>query len=1361
MDKLLEDLNTVPEDLVSLKFILQTCHSFGEQNMQMELDMNDCVEQFRTLRLYGIVVEQEEQLVVDAIEGRWRQLIIDSKTKHLRMVKVKENFRGVTKQNVVDFTAICIATLRGFYEKGPGAPGTALDAGVLLMEEYQHKVISMKKQAKEFMNAEGRFGLTLTVYPELAKLNAEMEKLQKIYGLFGDYKEFEDSMSSMLWKALDTNALQKGIEVLEKEARKFPKELKALSTFQGVEGRIIAFRDGIPLIVALKNDAMKPRHWSALMEMTGIEFDMNPATFTLQKLIAMELTRFGDGIGEIVIQSMQERKIEEELKKIEDIWKNHAFELAKYVKNGEDRGFILRTAEEIKLELEDNMLNLQAMSASRFVASFAEVVREWERKLNLVNECIDVWFVVQRKWQYLESIFIGAEDIRLQLPEEAKKFDTIDKTFKKMMEATNKEPNVVLACHEDGRFEALNALSERLDMCQKSLTDYLDTKRNAFPRFFFLSDDELLSVLGSSDPTSIQIHMLKLFDNVKTLTFGRGNRFVVGQGSSEREFYEFFTPSPVDGAVEVWMTAAESEMKESLQQLHKIAVFEYAKNLRTIWLPQHIGMVVLAAAQVWWTWEVEDVFMRVQQNGEKRAMKELEVKLNGQLIDLVVMVRDKLIKTTRKKVNTLLIIDLHARVIISMFVRDSILNEKEFAWESQLRYYWDKVADDAAIKQCTGEFRFGYEYMGLNGRLVITPLTDRCYMTITQALTFNMGTAPAGPAGTGKTETVKDLAKGLSMPCFVTNCGDGLDYKAMGNIFSGLIQAGAWGCFDEFNRINIEVLSVVSAQLRALTNALNYNKETCDLGMGDIKICRTKDGFALAGVFITMNPGYAGRTALPDNLKALFRPVTMITPDLMQICQIWLFSEGFEAALVLGKKMTVLYALAKGQLSRQYHYDWGLRALKSVLVMAGELKRAYLELPEDLVLMRALRDANMPKFVFEDVPLFTGLINDLFPGLDCPRVAYPKLKNAIVEDMTKYNFNCEDQEVFEWQVDKIIQMYETILIRHTSMIVGPTCGSKTVVLDTLQHAMMPAFDIKIVQYRINPKAQTTNQLYGIMDPVSRDWQDGVLSKIFRELNSPLPAGKENEIRWIIYDGDVDALWIENMNSVMDDNKLLTLPNGERIRLQDHCKMIMEVFDLQYASPATVSRCGMVWVDPKNLGFRPYYEKWLKERRNGKAPENESIWLMELFTHYVEACIDFILYGVVDGEVGVKLQQVIPITSINMVMQLCTSLDTFWPELKEEGDRSDLEGIFVSALSGHSAPRSSRMTSPSSTISSSSWQRFRCRPRVFTRTSSTSSSPDGRSGPRRYPTTCSLFRLRSTTSLCPRQTRSSARTCLRR
>ena len=246
----------------------------------------------------------------------------------------------------------------------------------------------------------------------------------------------------------------------------------------------------------------------------------------------------------------------------------------------------------------------------------------------------------------------------------------------------------------------------------------------------------------------------------------------------------------------------------------------------------------------------------------------------------------------------MLIIDVHGRDIVDGFVRESVLNAKEFAWESQLRFYWDRDIDNCIIRQCTGSFQYGYEYMGLNGRLVITALTDRCYMTLTQALTFKLGGAPAGPAGTGKTETVKDLAKGLALPCFVINCGDGLDYKAMASIFAGLVQVGAWGCFDEFNRINIEVLSVVSAQLKAIQNAIVYDEPTADIGMNQPIAVKRVAGFATCGFFITMNPGYAGRTELPDNLKALFRPVMMMVPDLRMISEIMLFSEGFESAKV-------------------------------------------------------------------------------------------------------------------------------------------------------------------------------------------------------------------------------------------------------------------------------------------------------------------------------------------------------------------------------------------------------------------------------------------------------------------------------
>uniref|UniRef100_A0A8C5K168 Dynein, axonemal, heavy chain 10 n=1 Tax=Jaculus jaculus TaxID=51337 RepID=A0A8C5K168_JACJA len=1162
IEHLSKNLKKSPSTLEDLKFVLATIAEIRTKSLVTELRYRDIQERYRTMEIYNIFATEAERELVEKIESMWLNLFHESVTVEHTLGSIKRTFTEITRGEIMNYRSQLEEFAKRFYLQGPGSVGDDLDKGSELLGSFERELAKYEKSRQELANAEKLFDLPITMYPELLKVQKEMTGMRLVYDLYEALKVAKEEWSQTLWANLNVQYLQEGIDGFLKSLRKLPRDVRSLSVAFHLETKMKAFKDSIPLLLDLKHEALRERHWKELMEKTGVFFEMTE-TFTLENMFAMELHKHTEVLSEIVMAAVKEVAIERAVKEILDTWENMKFTVVKYYKGTQERGYVLGSVDEIIQCLDDNTVNLQSISGSRFVGPFLQTVHKWEKTLSLIGEVIEIWMLVQRKWMYLESIFIGG-DIRSQLPEEAKKFDNIDKIFKRIMAETLKDPVIKRCCETPNRLYDLQTISEGLEKCQKSLNDYLDSKRNAFPRFFFISDDELLSILGNSDPLCVQEHMIKMYDNIAMLRFhdgDSGEKLVLAMVSAEGEVMNFRKVIRAEGRVEDWMTAVLHEMRRTNRLITKEAIFRYCEDRSRCvdWMLLYQGMVVLAASQVWWTWEVEDVFHKVQA-GDKQAMKNYGKKMHQQIDDLVTRITMSLSKNDRKKYNTVLIIDVHARDIVDSFIRGSILEAREFEWESQLRFYWDREPDELNIRQCTGTFSYGYEYMGLNGRLVITPLTDRIYLTLTQALSMYLGGAPAGPAGTGKTETTKDLAKALGLLCVVTNCGEGMDYKAVGKIFSGLAQCGAWGCFDEFNRIDASVLSVISSQIQTIRNALIHQLTTFQFEGQEI----TMD--SRMGIFITMNPGYAGRTELPESVKALFRPVVVIVPDLQQICEIMLFSEGFLGAKTLAKKMTVLYKLAREQLSKQHHYDFGLRALKSVLVMAGELKRGSSDLQEV---------GQVPCLQCHAVPsaLGTSYLKAICPRTRCP--FWANLPTSVP------------------QVDKVVQMFETMLTRHTTMIVGPTGGGKSVVINALCQAQTKLGVITKL-YILNPKAVSVIELYGILDPSTRDWTDGVLSNIFREINKPTD---KKERKYILFDGDVDALWVENMNSVMDDNKLLTLANGERIRLQAHCALLFEVGDLQYASPATVSRCGMVYVDPKNLKYQPYWKRWVNQIQN--------------------------------------------------------------------------------------------------------------------------------------------------------------------
>uniref|UniRef100_A0A9J7X309 Dynein, axonemal, heavy chain 6 n=1 Tax=Cyprinus carpio carpio TaxID=630221 RepID=A0A9J7X309_CYPCA len=899
---------------------------------------------------------------------------------------------------------------------------------------------------------------------------------------------------------------------------------------------------------------------------------------TLAYLQELDIFHFGPQIQEVSAQASGEASLENILRKIEESWKTTEFVVLPH-RDSKDV-FILGGTDDIQVLLDDSIVNVATVASSRYAGPISARVDKWQRQLTLFSQTLDEWLTCQRSWLYLESIF-SAPDIQRQLPAESKMFLQVDKSWKEIMRKVNRLPNALRAATQTGLldiFQNNNALLERI---QKCLEAYLESKRVIFPRFYFLSNDELLEILAQTrNPQAVQPHLRKCFDAISQLEFGlltpgeamvspEGEKVALGKGLKAR------------GNVEDWLGKVEEAMFSSLRRLSKAAIADYQSKPRVEWVVAgHPSQVVLTISQLMWCRDMDSCL-----EGDHDHYQRLNA--------LAALVRGNLPSLHRNIITALITIDVHARDIVT---------DDNFEWQRQLRYYWDVDLDDCVARMALSQYVYGYEYLGACPRLVITPLTDRCYLCLMGALQLDLGGAPAGPAGTGKTETTKDLAKALAIQCVVFNCSDGLDYKMMGTFFSGLAQSGAWCCFDEFNRINIEVLSVIAQQLITIRNA----KLPRFMFEGrEIKLVMT------CAAFITMNPGYAGRTELPDNLKALFRPIAMMVPNYTLIAEVILYSEGFESSKTLARKMTQMYKLCSEQLSQQDHYDFGMRAVKSVLVMAGSLKRENPHLSEDVVLIRALRDSNLPKFLKDDAVLFSGILSDLFPGVTIPEHDYGVLHSTIHSSLCQRSL-----QPLPSIISKVIQLYETMLVRHGVMLVGPTGSGKTTVylvladtLDTLYHAgHQNPFYRPVKTYVLNPKSVNMGELYGEVNPLTLEWRDGLMALCVRAAVQDF----SDDHKWVISDGPVDALWIENMNTVLDDNKMLCLANSERIKLTPSIHMMFEVQDLAVASPATVSRCGMVYIDPEELKWMPYVQTWLTGFAEKVKPLKLSKFFLEAF-----------------------------------------------------------------------------------------------------------------------------------------------------
>lgn len=1219
-------------------------------NLNQDILLNQSREAFLESYFYTCS-DEDVQLAWETYA--WPKKLMDVLTMARRKADDEyKSYEQATKQERVHFSELLqslderVAIVKEYGDIN------AVDNCSVEVRDLSNAIESALEQAELINSKEVLFGWAKTKYS--STIPAILGALDPYLRLWSTAKDFKDACEDWLhepFTSLNPEDIDEKVNDWWRVCYKLSKSLAdqpgPLSVAELTREKIDNFKLNLPLISAVCNAGLRDRHWDSISETVGFKVSADTKT-PLQRLLTLRCLDHVQKLGEISDSASREYNLEKNLAKMKSEWVGVEFEFKEWKATGT---YILGSGpvEEVQTLLDDHIVKSQAMVASPYAEPFRDEVIEWEQKLNSMQDIIDVLLKVQSKWLYLEPIF-GSPEMMRQMPTEGGLFQKMNRTWHRLMAQSIDIKLVLSVSGITGMLSDLTSACSALETIERGLNEFLEGKQRSFPRFYFLANEELLEILAEAkDPLKIQPFMRKCFEGIKELSF-QDNLDITAMVSPEGEvvsFHKGVNPRQVDGgAVELWLNEVQATMQESLRVIASKAIAAYLGKPRSEWILDWPGMLVLCCSQIYWTKEVSESIQggRVQEYSET---------CTSELRKVVELVRGDLTKLERATISALVVVDVHARDTVQILADVGVQSETEFSWQSQLRYYWE--SETIVVKMINASAVYGYEYLGNTGRLVITPLTDRCYRTLMGAIYLNLGGAPAGPAGTGKTETTKDLAKAIAINCIVFNCSDGLDYKAMGKFFKGLASAGAWACFDEFNRIELEVLSVVAQQVLTIQRAVAAKLDRFVFEGIELKLVHT------CNAFITMNPGYAGRSELPDNLKALFRDVAMMVPDYALISEIILYSNGYFEARDMARKLVQTYRLCSEQLSKQDHYDYGMRAVIAVLRAAGNLKRQYGEsLSEDILVLRAIKDVNLPKFLDFDVPLFEGILSDLFPGVELPVADYEKLTIALNENCSRQNL-----QPLPTFFEKIIQLYEMIIVRHGLMIVGASYGMKSSMWSVLQgalgdlHSRGENNEQSTKIFPLNPKSISMGELYGESDLLTNEWSDGVLAVLFR--NCCRDTGPER--KWIMFDGPVDAIWIENMNTVLDDNKKLCLNSGEIIAMQGLMNIIFEVQDLAVASPATVSRCGMVYTQAELLGWRPVVLSWLNrlpEPLVSRPKVREQ--LLSLFDWLLPPALRCVTKD---------LSMLCPVQDINLVESLCKMFDCLIHALHNESFVADL------------------------------------------------------------------------------------------
>lgn len=768
------------EDLDSLRLMMDILREVREKESAIHMEMNPIMDMYQLLEshLPPGFMEKEEIDKKTVMRSNWKKLVLQALVRTDELSKTQIGFKRRLITDVSNFKSDVIQFRQDFIKNGPMVQGLAPMDAVDRLSRFREELRIRERKYDLYRGGEELFALTHQDYLDLETTKKEIKLASQLFDLFVDVIRAINDWKLMPWISVSDSMedMKSAMESYAGRCKKLPGRLRSYDSFDQLQKEIDDFQIILPLLEELSKDSIKVRHWEEVMEICEMHFDVigNP-DFKLQSLLEADLVSKRDEIEEVTDGADKQLKIEYQLEEIRELWDSKEFLFQEWKERGV---YVLKSTPLVMEELEDAQMNLQTVLTMRHVAPFRKVAQDLLGSLSETSDTLERWIKVQLMWCALESVFTGG-DIAKQMPREAKKFSKVDKDWAKIMIKASETRNVVECCADELLRNSLPNMYGELEKCQKSLEGYLEQKQNAFPRFYFVSNAKLLIILSQgSDPLAMNEYYENVFDAIQYVEHDKKDKTIIhklhGSGGVGHEEVSFMKPVKAVGNIEDWLMSLLKNMQATMKELARscsAGISEVQADISCLrpLVDSNIAQFALLAVQIMWSYETQTALELCRT--KKNSMKENSQRQLQVLSEMSSWcLQDLGTKVNRKKIETLVTVHVHQRDIaqdLMQLVRaKKVQDANDFEWLKQARFYWrpnsgdDVNKDGATVVSITDvDFNYQYEYLGSKERLVITPLTDKCYITLAQALGMYYGGAPAGPAGTGKVSLFQALLR--------------------------------------------------------------------------------------------------------------------------------------------------------------------------------------------------------------------------------------------------------------------------------------------------------------------------------------------------------------------------------------------------------------------------------------------------------------------------------------------------------------------------------------------------------------------------------------------------------------------------